>query len=62
VLRALKPLSFRDKHADLQSRRTEGLGKWLFKTPEYVKWLDETSDARTLWCYGNPGAGKTYLS
>ena len=62
VLRALKPLSFQEKHTDLQLRRTEGLGQWLLTLPDFVDWQEGTFRSNTLWCYGNPGAGKTFLS
>ncbi|AEO70580.1 uncharacterized protein THITE_72721 [Thermothielavioides terrestris NRRL 8126] len=37
-----------------------GTGEWLFRSPEWISWLEEKT--RCLWVHGIPGAGKTVLA
>ncbi|KAK0618870.1 hypothetical protein B0T14DRAFT_430357 [Immersiella caudata] len=37
-----------------------GTGDWVFRTPEWNAWVE--GQARCLWIYGIPGAGKTILT
>ena len=43
--------------------RMDGVGNWLLGTSEFKKW--HTSEDKVvnpvLFCYGDPGVGKTYL-
>ena len=55
------PLSFRDRHNEVLSRRCEGTGNWLFEIAEASAWLSD-GDKASLWCSGIPGAGKTTIA
>ena len=57
----LSPAEFSIKQSDVLSRRQEGTGEWLLRTPEFKSWVQD-SDVRTIWCPGIPGAGKTVLA
>ena len=64
ILTWLSPLEPRLQHQDIQNRRVENVGEWLLQTEEFKSWYagnegDERDNA-VLFCYGNPGAGKTY--
>jgi len=64
ILAWLSPLEPRIRHQDIRSRRVDKVGDWLFQTEEYRNWFGGVpggeSDA-ALFCYGNPGVGKTYI-
>ena len=38
----------------------EGTGQWFLQRDDFKTWT--TCDETTLWCPGNPGAGKTFLA
>jgi len=65
LLTWLSPLEPRIRHQDIRGRRVEDVGNWLLETDEFQSWCDgareEKSDNATLFCYGDPGVGKTYL-
>ncbi|KAF9028322.1 hypothetical protein BDZ89DRAFT_1066131 [Hymenopellis radicata] len=44
---------------DLLEKRLSGTGTWVIQHPDFVAWRDDQESPRTLWCYGNPGAGKS---
>ena len=65
ILAWLSPLDPKSRHRDLQDRRVENIGEWLLQTEEFRNWQagdggGESGDA-VLFCYGNPGVGKTYI-
>jgi len=62
VMAALPTLAYDEKHRDLQVRRMDGIGSWLLSMPVFIDWLNGETKTPTLWCYGGPGAGKTYLA
>ncbi|KAI9771567.1 MAG: hypothetical protein M1839_002760 [Geoglossum umbratile] len=62
LLNSLPSLPFDEKHRDLQLRRTSGLGQWLLNMPEFKALCEGSTQNDTLWCYGAPGAGKTFLT
>jgi len=39
------------------------VGNWVPETPEFREWSDREDGCveQVLFCYGNPGVGKTYL-
>ena len=41
----------------------EGVGDWLLGTNEFEKWHrgEDKAEHPVLFCYGDPGVGKTYL-
>jgi len=64
ILSWLSPLEPWVRHQDIRAHRVEDVGDWLLQTEEYRNWFDgnhgEGSNNSTLFCYGNPGVGKTY--
>ena len=65
LLAWLSPLEPRIRHQDVRSNRIDDVGDWLLTTDEFRDWCDcdgeGRSDKATLFCYGAPGAGKTYI-
>ena len=65
VLAWLSPLEPQIRHQDIQTRRVDGVGDWLLQTEEYQSWVDgirgDESDGSALFCYGDPGVGKTFI-
>ena len=67
ILTWLSPLEPRLRHQDIRDRRVETVGEWLLQTEEFRSWYagsggDESDKVNAvLFCYGNPGVGKTYI-
>ena len=63
VLEWLSPLDPRARHRALSINRVAGVGDWLFLTNKFTQWSGnfERSAMPVLFCYGDPGVGKTYL-
>ena len=65
ILAWLSPLDPRLRHQDIRDRRVENVGEWLLQTEEFKSWCtgseDSKSDGAVLFCYGDPGVGKTYI-
>ena len=63
ILEWLSPLAPRERHQAIRKGQADGVGDWLLQTDEFEKWC--TSEDQTvhpvLFCYGDPGVGKTYL-
>jgi len=61
----LSPLDPKSRHRDIQDHRVEGVGEWLLQTEEFRSWQAGSrgggSDNAVLFCYGDPGVGKTYI-
>ena len=61
----LSPLDPKSRHQDIQERRLENVGEWLLQSEEFRSWCTggggDESDNGVLFCYGNPGVGKTYI-
>jgi hypothetical protein len=60
VLNWLTPVNYGSRQSDFINRRQPGTGQWLLESEEFQTWLN--SDQQTLFCPGNPGAGKTILT
>jgi len=63
VLEWLSPLEPRERHQAIGMGRVAGVGGWLLLTNEFIQW-SQTGDGTAkpvLFCYGDPGVGKTYL-
>jgi len=63
ILQWLSPLQPQQRHQGVRTDRLDGVGNWVLETIEFRKWRD-TEDGwvePVLFCYGNPGVGKTYL-
>ena len=56
----LSPLEPQVRHHDICNLRVDGIGDWLLETKEFIGWYEESSHA-VLFCYGNPGVGKSYI-
>ena len=65
LLNWLSPLDPCLQHCDIQERRVNDVGEWFLETEEFRVWcgLGEQSegDKTVLFCYGNPGVGKTFI-
>jgi len=61
----LSPLDPGLRHSDIQERRVNDVGEWLMKTEEFNRWRgvegEGEGDRAVLFCYGNPGVGKTFI-
>ena len=66
ILAWLSPLEPGTRHRALQADRVPGVGGWLLETEEFQSWSDVSrrgeSDNATMFCYGDPGVGKTYIA
>ena len=65
ILAWLSPLEPRLRHKDIQERRVENIGGWVLETEAFKGWYASSggsgSDNAVLFCYGDPGAGKTFI-
>ena len=65
LLTWLSPLEPKLRHRDIQERRADNVGEWLFQIKEFRSWHDwsgeDEGDNAVLFCYGAPGAGKTFI-
>jgi hypothetical protein len=54
------------KHARIWSDRQENTGQWLLESGKFLQWLVQDcgtpQEQRTLFCHGDEGAGKTFIS
>ena len=61
----LSPLDPRLRHWDIQGRRVGNVGEWLMGTEEFRRWRglgrEGEEDKAVLFCYGDPGVGKTFI-
>jgi len=63
ILQWLSPLEPQKRHQNVGTDRLDGVGNWVLETSEFRKWRDaeDGSVEQVLFCYGNPGVGKTYV-
>ena len=65
ILAWLSPLDPTLRHHDIRDRRVENVGEWLLQTEEFRNWYagsgGSESENAVLFCYGDPGVGKTFL-
>ena len=65
ILAWLSPLEPQRSHHNIRARRVDEVGGWLLQTEEYRNWLagigEGESDGSALFCYGDPGVGKTHV-
>ena len=61
----LSPLEPRLRHQDIRGGRVGNVGEWVLQTEEFRNWYTSggrsESDNAVLFCYGDPGVGKTFL-
>jgi len=63
ILQWLSPLEPQQRHEAVRIDRLDSVGNWVLETNEFKNWCD-TEDGcvgPVLFCYGNPGVGKTYI-
>ena len=62
ILRWLSPLEPNNRHQGVRTDRFDGVGDWLLETREFREWrsCDGGPNKAVLFCFGNPGVGKTY--
>ena len=65
VLAWLSPLEPQVRHQDICDQRVDSIGGWLLETKEFRDWYNgserDGSDHAALFCYGDPGVGKSYI-
>ena len=63
IMRWLSPLEPSNRHQGVRTERLDGVGDWFLETSEFREWRggEGGADKAVLYCYGNPGVGKTYL-
>jgi len=63
ILQWLSPLEPQQRHQGVRTDRLNSVGSWVLETSEFKKWRDaeDGSVEPVLFCYGNPGVGKTYV-
>ena len=65
ILNWLSTLDPQIRHQNIREHRVEHVGAWLLGTEEYQNWRDGIHGGErnnsTLFCYGDPGVGKTYI-
>ena len=63
IMQWLSPLDPRGRHQDVRTGRLDGVGNWFLETGQFREWRSKEggADKAVLFCYGNPGVGKTYL-
>ena len=55
------------KHSEVRERRINDVGEWLTQTKEFRRWCGLVGegggegDNAVLFCYGDPGVGKTFI-
>ena len=57
----LSTLTYHDVHRRIQTQRLVGTGSWFAESDTFAAWRDSPHSA-SLWCYGSPGAGKTFVA
>ena len=60
IMAWLSPLEPQVRHQDICNQRVDDIGDWLLETEEFISWYKESNHS-TLFCYGDPGVGKSYI-
>ena len=65
ILAWLSPLEPHVRHHDICNQRVDSIGGWLLETKEFRSWYNgsekDGSGHAALFCYGDPGVGKSYI-
>ena len=63
ILEWLSPVAARERHQAVREGRVDGVGGRLLRTNEFEEWhtTEDQVVHPLLFCYGDPGVGKTYL-
>ncbi|KAM7196355.1 hypothetical protein V8F33_006264 [Rhypophila sp. PSN 637] len=59
ILKWISDLDFSKTHSDHLARCQPGSGRWFLEHETFEEW--SSGPARTMWCHGQPGSGKTTL-
>ncbi|KAF4635819.1 hypothetical protein G7Y89_g2285 [Cudoniella acicularis] len=62
LLKWLSPLEPSERHDDIRSTRLPRSGTWILQHETFQKWFSESPSSPVLFCYGDPGAGKTFIT
>ena len=66
ILTWLSPLRPHLRHNDIRTNRVKDVGDWLLRTEEFRSWWSGDgqveSQKATMFCPGNLGVGKTYIT
>ena len=66
ILAWLSPLEPWVRHRDIGAQRIDSIGGWLLETEEFRRWhkgsREDGPSHATLFCDGNPGVGKSYIT
>lgn len=60
LMKWICPVDYHMQHQDFIDRHQPGTGQWFLQDRKFQEW-DRSKDA-TLFCPGNPGAGKTIMA
>lgn len=60
VLDWLSGVNYAQQQADLLRESEEGTGSWFIESSQFQQWAHGNEDV--LFCLGNPGAGKTFVT
>ena len=65
ILAWLSPLEPQVRHQDICEQRVDSVGRWLLETKEFKGWYNgsenDGSGHPALFCYGEPGVGKSFI-
>ena len=63
IMQWLSPLEPQQRHQGVRTDRLDSVGNWVLETSDFRNWrhTEDGCVAPVLFCYGNPGVGKTYL-
>jgi len=65
ILAWLSPLGPGLRHWEIQEHHANGVGGWLLETEEIRRWCAGSEsgegESAVLFCYGDPGVGKTFI-
>jgi len=65
LLAWLSPLNPKLRHQDIRNHAVKDVGEWIFQTEEFRSWYAGSGgsepDKAVLFCYGDPGVGKTFI-
>ena len=58
----LSPLEPSKRHHSIRDSHLPNTGIWILEHHEFLKWLSDSPKCPYLCCYGDPGAGKTFIT
>jgi len=58
----LSPMQPSKRHHSIRDSRLRNSGTWVLEHNEFSEWTSDSPESRFLCCYGDPGAGKTFIA